>query len=187
MSELQDAAIDEQQEAVIGTGENVLDRLVIKVGNVVMWLYVIAVLISFYEVIMRYFFDSPTVWVHETTIAIVGMSMAYGGIYCYSTDSHIRVTLVVDLFPEKVQKIIGLIVDSLILLFAIGGGYAMYYMTTRAVINPAGDFYMQRSGSAMNSVWPTITKIFILLVFCSLVVQAALHLIKKIITFRKGE
>jgi TRAP-type C4-dicarboxylate transport system permease small subunit len=179
--------MSEQQEAVVGVGENGLDRLVIKVGNVVMWLYVIAVLISFYEVIMRYFFDSPTVWVHETTIAIVGMSMAYGGIYCYSTDSHIRVTIVTDLFSERVQKILALVVDTLVLAFSICGGYAMYYMTTRAVINPAGDFYMQRSGSAMNSVWPTITKIFILLIFCSLILQAFLHLFKKIRTFRKGD
>lgn len=187
MSEQKRAVIAEPEEAVIGVGENAFDRWVIKVGDVVMWLYVIAVLISFYEVIMRYFFDAPTVWVHETTIAIVGMSMAYGGIYCYSTDSHIRVNLVVDLFPERVQKIIGLIVDFLVVVFSVGGGYAMYYMTSRAVINPAGEFYMQRSGSAMNSVWPTITKIFILLVFISLVVQASLHLVKKIIEFRKGE
>ena len=80
------------------------------------------------------------------------MSMAYGGIYCYSTDSHIRVTLVRDLFPIKVQKIIAIFVDSLVLLFSVGGGYAMYYMATRAVKTPAGDWYMQRSGSAMNSV-----------------------------------
>ncbi|MBE0584939.1 MAG: TRAP transporter small permease subunit [Desulfofustis sp.] len=179
--------MSEIQEAVVGVGENALDRWVIKVGNVVMWLYVAAVLISFYEVIMRYFFDSPTVWVHETTIAIVGMSMAYGGIYCYSTDSHIRVNLFTDLFPDRVQKILAIIVDTLTLVFSIGGGYAMYYMATRAVINPAGGFYMQRSGSAMNSVWPTITKLFILLVFICLVAQAFLHLLKKIRTFRKGE
>lgn len=179
--------MSEEQGAVIAAGENGLDRWVIKVGNVIMWLYVIAVLISFYEVIMRYFFDSPTVWVHETTIAIVGMSMAYGGIYCYSTDSHIRVTIVTDLFSKKIQKILALIVDALVLTFSVGGGYAMYYMTTRAVITPAGDFYMQRSGSAMNSVWPTITKIFILLVFSTLILQAFLHLLKKIQIFRKGE
>lgn len=175
------------EEAEVGEGENALDRLVIKVGNVVMWLYILAVLISFYEVIMRYFFDSPTVWVHETTIAIVGMSMAYGGIYCYSTDSHIRVTLVSDLFPVTIQKIIALIVDTLVVIFSVGGGYAMWYMAKRATINPMGHFYMQRSGSAMNSVWPTITKLFILMVFLVLILQAVLHLIQKILNFRKGE
>ena len=179
--------MSEPQEVEISTGENAIDRWVIKVGDLVMWLYVIAVLISFYEVIMRYFFDSPTVWVHETTIAIVGMSMAYGGIYCYSTDSHIRVTLVRDLFSIRIQKIIALIVDALVLLFSVGGGYAMYYMTSRAVRTPGGEWYMQRSGSAMNSVWPTVTKIFILFVFCVLMIQAVLHLLKKIINFRKEE
>lgn len=179
--------MSEEHKIPIGVAETALDRWVVKVGDVVMWLYVVAVLISFYEVIMRYFFDSPTVWVHETTIAIVGMSMAYGGIYCYSTDSHIRVTLVTDLFSKRVQKIIAIIVDTLVLFFSIGGGYAMYYMSSRAVVTPAGNFYMQRSGSAMNSVWPTITKIFILLVFCVLIVQAFLHLFKKLRDFRQEE
>lgn len=177
----------EQDEFMVAEAETVFDRLIVRIGDVVTWLYVIAVLISFYEVIMRYFFDAPTVWVHETTIAIVGMSMAYGGIYCNSNDSHIRVTLVRDLFPLKVQKIIAIFVDTLVLIFAVGGGYAMYYMTTRAVITPAGDFYLQRSGSAWNSVWPTITKIFILLVFILLIIQGFLHLLRKIRTFQEGE
>lgn len=179
--------MSEQKEIVIAVGETALDRLIIKIGDVITWLYVVAVLVSFYEVIMRYFFNAPTVWVHETTIALVGISMAYGGIYCYSNDSHIRVTLVVDMFSSRVQKILGIIVDTLVLIFSIGGSYAMYYMTSRAVLTPAGTWYMQRSGSAMNSVWPTITKIFIFMVFLILVVQAFLHLLKKIQTFRKGE
>jgi hypothetical protein len=60
-------------------------------------------------------------------------------------------------------------------------------MTVRAVRTPGGEWYMQRSGSAMNSVWPTITKIFILFVFCVLTVQAVLHLIRKVIKFREEE
>jgi len=179
--------MSEQEEVLEIVGETVLDRWIIKVGDAITWLYVIAVLVSFYEVIMRYFFNAPTVWVHETTIALVGMSMAYGGIYCYSNDSHIRVTLVIDMFSSKVQKIVGLIVDTLVLIFSIGGSYAMYYMTSRAVLTPSGTWYMQRSGSAMNSVWPTITKIFIFLVFLTLIVQAFLHLLKKIQTFKEGE
>ena len=171
--------MSEQDEFMVAEAETAFDRVIVRVGDVVTWLYVLAVLISFYEVIMRYFFNAPTVWVHETTIAIVGMSMAYGGIYCNSNESHIRVTLVRDLFPVKIQKIIDIFIDTLVLIFAVGGGYAMYYMTSRAVLTPGGDFYLQRSGSAWNSVWPTITKIFILVVF------ALLHLIRKIRNFRK--
>lgn len=179
--------MEEQEEVLLRECETALDRWIVKLGDVVTWLYVLAVLISFYEVIMRYFFNAPTVWVHETTIAIVGMAMAYGGIYCFSNNSHIKVTLVRDLFPPKVQKKIDIFVDALVLLFSIGGAYAMYYMVSRAVITPAGEFYMQRSGSAMNSVWPTLTVIFIFLVFVTLILQAFLHLLRKIRTYRGGE
>lgn len=178
--------MEEQDDILINECETGLDRWIVKLGDVVTWLYVVAVLISFYEVIMRYFFDSPTVWVHETTIAIVGMAMAYGGIYCFSNDSHIRVTIVRDLFPEKWQKRIAIFVDFLVFVFSIGGAYAMFYMVKRSVITPAGTLYLQRSGSAMNSVWPTITKIFILLVFLILILQALLHLLKKLRSYKEG-
>ncbi len=179
--------MEEQEDLLVDQCDTALDRWILKLGDVVTWLYVLAVVISFYEVIMRYFFNSPTVWVHETTIAIVGMAMAYGGIYCYSNDSHISVQLVRDLFSKKWQKRIAIFVDFLVLIFSVGGTYAMWYMTSRAIFTPAGDLYMQRSGSAMNSVWPTVTKIFILVVFCILVLQALLHLIKKIRTYREEE
>lgn len=179
--------MSEQEEILPAAAENALDRWVIKVGDVLAWLFVIAVLISFYEVIMRYFFNSPTVWVHETTVAIVGMGMAYGGIYCFSNDSHISVTLVRDLLPKKWQKRLAIFTDTLVLIFSIGGGYAMYYMASRAVLNPAGDFYLQRSGSAWNSAWPTFTKLFILFVFLILILQACLHIYKKIRTYREEE
>jgi TRAP-type C4-dicarboxylate transport system permease small subunit len=179
--------MEEQEDLLLRECETALDRWIVRLGDVVTWLYVLAVLISFYEVIMRYFFNSPTVWVHETTIALVGMAMAYGGIYCFSNDSHIRVVLVRDLLSLKWQKRIAIFVDVLILIFSIGGSYAMYYMVSRSVINPMGEFYMQRSGSAMNSVWPTVTKIFILLVFITLVLQAFLHLLRKIRTYRVEE
>lgn len=179
--------MEEQEELVLAECETAFDRWIVILGDVVTWLYVVAVLISFYEVVMRYFFNSPTVWVHETTTAIVGMAMAYGGIYCFSNESHIKVTIVRDLFPKVWQKRIAIFVDFLVFLFSVGGAYAMYYMTSRAVINPAGEFYMQRSGSAMNSVWPTLTKIFILVVFLILIVQVLLHLLKKIKTYGEEE
>lgn len=179
--------MSDHENALLAAADNALDRWIVKAGDVVAWLYVIAVLISFYEVIMRYFFNAPTVWVHETTVAIVGMGMAYGGIYCFSNDSHISVTLVRDMLPKKWQKRLALFTDILVLIFSIGGGYALYYMTTRAVLTPAGDFYMQRSGSAWNSVWPTVTKIFILFVFLVLTLQACLHIYKKIRTYREEE
>ena len=55
--------MSEHEDRLLAAAETPLDRLIVKVGNFVAWLYVAAVLISFYEVIMRYFFNSPTVLV----------------------------------------------------------------------------------------------------------------------------
>lgn len=180
-----EAERNQQQEPAVENNLLALDRWVIKLSEGVMWLFVVAVLISFYEVIMRYFFDSPTVWVHETTTAIVGMAMAYGGIYCYSKNSHIRVTLVADMLPPKVRKVVDIFINILVLAFSVTGLYAMYFVTYRAILTPDGRFYLQRSGSAMNSTWPTFTKIFIFMVFSILILQALTHLIVKIRDFNK--
>ena len=131
---------------------------------------------------MRYFMNAPTVWVHETTIAIVGMSMAYGGLYCNACQGHISVTLVRDMLPPRARWILDIINSFLIFLFSLGGGYAMYYLASRAVLRPNGDFYLQTSGSAWNSPLPAFTKVFILLVFALLSLQSLLHLIQKIRT-----
>ena len=52
-----------------------LDIWVVKIGNIVGWLFFTAVIISIFEVIMRYGFNRPTTWVHETTLMLVGVGM----------------------------------------------------------------------------------------------------------------
>ena len=43
-----------------------LDRLVDRAGRAVAMLFLIAVAISFYEIVLRYAFNAPTISVHET-------------------------------------------------------------------------------------------------------------------------
>lgn len=164
-----------------------LDHWVIRIGDIVSLLYLVAVLISAYEIFMRYFLNAPTVWVHETTIAIVGMSMAYGGLYCNACEGHISVTVVKDMLPEKAKRILEIINSALVFLFSLGGGYAMYYLASKAVFRPSGEMYLQTSGSAWNSPLPAITKLFIFAVFLLLAVQSLLHLIIKIRNGIRGE
>ncbi|MDO7641512.1 MAG: TRAP transporter small permease, partial [Reinekea forsetii] len=66
--------------------KNRLDVWIDKLGNFVSYAFMVSVAISFYEIISRYFFDAPTIWVHETTIMICALCMAYGGAYCLARD-----------------------------------------------------------------------------------------------------
>ena len=56
----------------------------------------LAMLILIQEVVLRYVFNSPTIWAHETTIFLCGIAFVYGGLYCAARDSHIRVVLIYD-------------------------------------------------------------------------------------------
>ncbi|WP_428994565.1 TRAP transporter small permease subunit, partial [Halomonas elongata] len=50
---------------------NAFDRGVAVCGRIAAWLVLVAMVISVYEVIMRYAFASPTSWVHETVVMLV--------------------------------------------------------------------------------------------------------------------
>jgi TRAP-type C4-dicarboxylate transport system permease small subunit len=60
------------------------------------WLFVIATLISAYEVVMRYAFSAPSTWVHVTATALCAIAFALGGAWSMTKGEHIRITLLPD-------------------------------------------------------------------------------------------
>lgn len=76
-------------------------------------------LLTFVEVIMRYVFNSPTVWSRDVTLQLQGLILALGAGYALLYDAHVRVdVLVVRLSPRK-RAIVDLC-SSLFFFFAIG-------------------------------------------------------------------
>jgi TRAP-type C4-dicarboxylate transport system permease small subunit len=162
-----------------------LDVWVVKIGNVIGWLFFAAVVISIFEVILRYGFNRPTTWVHETTLMLVGVGMLWGGTYCTAEDRHIRVTVVRDAMNEKVRRIVDVIVAVFNLLFCAGLSWAGFIMTQKALFDPTGAFRLQRSGSAFNSAAPAVVKTVLFIVVILMTIQAIqqlwvkLHLLGK--------
>ncbi len=66
-------------------------------GFFVAYWTVIAVVVYFFEVVARYFFNSPTNWAHESMYLMFGMQYILAGAYAYNHDAHVRV----DLFYAK--------------------------------------------------------------------------------------
>lgn len=163
-----------------------LDVWVVKIGNVIGWLYFVAVVISVFEVIMRYGFNRPTSWVHETTLMLVGIGMLWGGAYCTAEDRHIRVTVIRDAMKPAVRKIIDLVVAILNLLFCSGLAWAGYVMAEKALFDPTGAFRAQRSGSAFNSPAPAVVKTLLFVVVVLMTVQAIQQLVQKWNIIRSG-
>jgi TRAP-type mannitol/chloroaromatic compound transport system permease small subunit len=73
-----------------------MDRLALAVGGVAAWLFILAILISVYEVVMRYAFGSPSSWTLPTTTTLCLAGFALGGAYCMARREHIRISFVPD-------------------------------------------------------------------------------------------
>ncbi|MYM56215.1 TRAP transporter small permease subunit [Thalassovita mangrovi] len=76
----------------IGTGwTGVIDRMSFYAGEFVSYWMVIAVIAYYYEVVARYVFNSPTIWVHEGMYLMFGMQYLVAGAYAALTDAHVKV------------------------------------------------------------------------------------------------
>ncbi len=102
------------------------DRAATVLGRAFSWFFVVAIMLSAYEVLMRYAFASPSNWVHATTTTICQIGFALGGAWCMSRGDHIRITFVPDrLSPRKrwLVELIALLTGT----FYLGGLlYAVY-------------------------------------------------------------
>jgi len=75
------------------------------------------VAVAFTNVIARYAFDASLVWATELTIFLFLWSAFFGAAYCFKKDAHIAVTIVLDIMPSKVAKIMLLISHTITIIF----------------------------------------------------------------------
>lgn len=173
-----DDSVSETAETVIGGDiakavpeAGVLGRIVDRLGYVFAFGIVMAALILLTEVFLRYVFNRPTIWAHETTVFLCGAAFIFGGLYCTCRNSHIRVVLLYDHFPPRLRRIADILISLVSALASGFFAYAAYHMVTRAVVTPSGDIRLETTGSAWSPPTPALIKIFILMVMVLLVVQ----------------
>ncbi len=166
---------------------NILDRAIIKISNVLSGLFIFTVLISFYEVVMRYAFDAPTTWVHETASFLGGSLFIVGGIYAFAANKHVRVVLIYDSVSSQTRKYLNLIHHVVGLAFASMLAYASYSMVQESWFSPWGELRLETSGSVLNAPYPALLKGIIFVCLCILVIQFVLHLIQEIVGLGKKD
>lgn len=150
-------------------GRDPLSRLSRFLGEFLAPLFLVAVLISVYEVIARYLFASPTVWVHETTILLSAICFVVSGLYSLERREHIRITVLVDRFPPGLRRAIdwlGLVLALVFLVAVAWGGFKLGWEALRL---------WETTQSAFNSPTPAILKPLIVLVAGLMVLQLLAH------------
>lgn len=102
-----------------------MQRFLIIVDNISEWsgkvliLPLITILcILIYEVSMRYFFNAPTSWSHETSSQLFGVLSIIGGAYTLLHGRHVNVDLFYSRFQERTRAFIDLFTYLALFLFA---------------------------------------------------------------------
>ena len=148
-----------------------LDRVTLLISRITMWLTAVIVTIMFYEVVMRYVFEKPTLWVNEMSLWLAGMIYLFAGLYAMQQRSHIRIFILYDLAPRWLQRLFDIISTALICAFAaavIYGGYGEAY---------AKLMRWETFGTAFDPPIPATMKPLILLIVILTALQAISNLI----------
>lgn len=130
---------------------------------------------SFYEVVMRYVFNAPTIWVHETTIAVTALCFAFGGAYCLATDRHIRVVLVYDQVSPPMRRRLDIVICLVGAASCALMAWAAWSLASKAFFMPGGQFRLETSGSAWNPPTPAIVKATLFILLCVMCLQFLLQ------------
>jgi TRAP-type mannitol/chloroaromatic compound transport system permease small subunit len=112
-----------------------IDRFTSFIGLAVAWLNVPLVLAVSYEVVARYFFHRPTIWVFDVTYMLYGTIFMLGAAYALEKGAHIRTDFFFESWSVRTQGTIdsiaylALFFPSLILFFVVSADEGWYAFT----------------------------------------------------------
>ncbi|MDX5378457.1 MAG: TRAP transporter small permease, partial [Halomonas sp.] len=159
---------------------NGLDRLVSRGARGAAWMILLAMAISVVEVFLRYGFNSPTSWVHESVVFLIAISFALGGPAAMARNSHIRVKVLYDNVGPRLRGWMDRFNDLVTLGFCLAMSYAAFTMFWKASHGPLGEWRLERSGTSWNPPFPAMVKGVILFALALMTLQALLHLIQSL-------
>lgn len=98
---------------------NFFDQLIRSGAYTAGILILITTVMTFYEVISRSFFNSPTVWATELSVYAVIGSCFLGSAFAVRTYSHITVDLLINNVNNRMKTLLAYISNGLGLLFSV--------------------------------------------------------------------
>ncbi len=171
---------------------NFIDRMSLGLGEKLSYVFLISVIITCYEVVMRYVFNAPTTWVHDGATALSATGFLMAGCYCLQARRHIAITVIYDTVPQKVRNVLELINALLILVFLGLLTWAAMKVAMPAVAWQAWDCRVQFCGLETSAhAWdvpiPAYLKSVLFLASVAMLVQSLTQFWQALVTLaRKG-
>ena len=92
-----------------------IDRLSELSGKAVAWLLIILIVVMSYETIVRYFFNSPTIWAYDLTCMLFGTYFMVGAAYVSKEKQHVKVDIFYGMMSPRGKAILDIFFDVIIL------------------------------------------------------------------------
>lgn len=150
---------------------NPMDWISHVISRVAMWLTAIIVAIMFFEVVMRYFFQKPTLWVNEMSLWLGGMVYLFAGLYVMQQRGHIRITLLYDAVPRWMQRVFDIASTLFICVFAAAVVYGGFDEAWTKMLR------WEKFGTAWDPPIPATMKPAILIITVLIALQSIANLI----------
>lgn len=94
-----------------------MDSLGIRAAQGAKWFILIFVFVTLFDVGLRYFFNSPTLWARELVTLLFGPMWMLIGAYLLITDEQVRMDLVFHRFSTRKKAIVDLITFTLFFFY----------------------------------------------------------------------
>jgi len=147
------------------------------ISDGVSFLFVPMTLMAMYEVVMRYFFNSPTTWVWDINVQCFCVLVVFGGAHTLQQGGHVIMDIIVNKFQEKTKLIINLcvyVIFFVVLLITIWQ-VAMFAWNSLVIFERASTIFSP-------PVYPI--KIGMLIGVCLLFLQAVSLFVRDIMALR---
>ena len=157
---------------------NYYDKIVKYSGYLASALFIAIGFIVSYEVIMRYLFNSPTIWVNEVSRFLQIWATYLALTYSFHKRDFIRITVIYDRLNETGKKILDFISFIFIIIFSC---FVVYYGWLIAY----DSLKVGRTSSTILDVPSFLTELAIPLCFVFLVIRVIFEAIRHIRNFSK--
>ena len=156
-----------------------LDKAIKYSGYTAAGLYVLIGFIVSFEVISRYIFNAPTIWVNEISRLLQIWATYLALTYTFHNKEFIRITVFYDRANEKVKKIL----DFISFLFII---YFTSFVTYYGWLIAYDSFNVGRTSSTILDLPAVITEISIPICFALLLLRVVLEILRYLRDFIKA-
>lgn len=156
-----------------------VDRISEWSGKIVSFVIYIGILMLVFEVVARYFFDSPTIWAHGYSQRLFGSYFILVGAFTLLKDAHVRVDIIYQRFSLRVRALLDIL------------NYALLILWTSVLVKEGITFFLNsweiREADEMALAHPVYPVKFLLVVGVVLILmQGITRLMMSCITLVKG-